>query len=263
MFAYETGHPTVFKSYSMHSQAGATGKYYNAGFYFAPATEMSLANGSATQTLGAANVPYAAHAFFVAKDAGTASGGSTGTAKITVTGTSITDAGTRTGSDSEIIVADVTAMATDEYFETSKKWLGQITYTIAATGDHTTFTGLGNYGFCKYEDFGNRSFTITDFECVGFAGAADAGFDIELIHHKSTGWTYSAAAFNPGPAAVIKQTTIHSTESDVDANEPFAFKRSGLTTDVNGAGSEGIVVRTTTAQNNAVEYMDIHVGVTI
>ena len=262
-FTMDQGHNTSFKSYSLNSLAGASGTYYVGGYYNAPAAETDLNDGSTTQTLGAADVPYGAHAFFVAKAAGTASGGSTGTAKITVSGTSITDAGTRNASGTEIIVADVTAMTTNKYYETALKWIGQVTYTIAATGDHTTFTGLGNYGFAKYEDFGNRSFTVTDFEVVGTAGAADAGLDIELLHHKDTGWTYHATAFVAGTTALAKFSTDYSTESDLDSGLPFAYKRASMSTSVAGSGSEGTLVRLTTGQNNAVENATAHIGVTV
>lgn len=249
------GHPT-FKSCSFVSRAGTYGTTYLGGFYEAPATDANLTNASATQTLGDANAPYGAHAFLVAGAAGTTD---STTLTVTVTGTSVTDAGVRTATDSEVIVADCTAATTDQYFETTKKWVGQVTYTLASEGG-TTFAFDFNYGFCKYEDFGNRDFTVTDFEVVGLANANDTGFNIELIKHTETGWTYHATAFVPGPTAEFDLQTVYDTEYALVAGEHFAFKISGLTIDVEGSGSEGVVCRVTTTANAAVARMDTHVG---
>ncbi len=253
----------VTRSFSFTSRGVGAGTYFAAGYYEAPAGEAVLNQGALTQTLGAANVPYAAHVFFVAKQAGAASGGSTGVADVTVSGTSVSDAGVRQTSDTEVLVADNTAAATNQYFETTKKWLGQVTLTIATTGDRTTFDLSGNYGFTKYEDFGNNDFTVNDFEVVGLAAANDSSFDLELLYHSAAGWTYSAAAFVPGGTVLAKMSTTHSTESDIDNNVPFAFKIERLSQVVHGgaSGQEGVVVRITTGQNNSVQSMDIHVGV--
>jgi len=247
----------TWKSYS-HGNAGSTGSHYLAGFYFAPATDANLSQASATVNLGAANVPYAAHAFLVAGGAGTADAG---TVSVVVSGTSITDGGVRTGSDTETIVADITALSANEFVETSKKWIGQVVYTLTPSGAATYALDF-NYGFNKYEDFGNRAFVLSDFECVGAAGANDAGFDIEIIQQKATGWTYHATAFVAGAAASYVMTTIHGAESDLDNGEPFAFKRAGLNVMVDGADSEGVVIRTTTSAANAIEALDCHLGVT-
>jgi hypothetical protein len=191
------GIPT-FKSYTFVARDANSGENFQAGFYDYNVADANLTIGGAvTQTHGEANVPYAAHAFCVASGAG-------GTDLVlTVSGTSITDAGAR----------------------------------------------------------GNRDFTITDIECVGLANANDGGFEIELLHHKTIGWTYHASAFVAGTAALLSMNTIHSTEQDLDNGEFFAFKRSGLTTAIDGNGNEGIIVRITTGANNSVSYMDTHLGV--
>ena len=263
MFSFESGPGVVFKSYTLSTPPGASGTFHQAGYYNAPVADSNLTQASTTQTLGAANVPYAAHAFLVAKQAGTATGG-TGAVTIVVTGTSITDGGTRNASGTETIVTSIAAMSANEYFETALKWIGQVTFTltVGATG-HTAYAADFNYGFCKYEDFGNRPFTVTDLEIIGVAGADDAGIDFELLHHKATGWTFNDGAFVPGTTALKKMSTIHSTESDVDNSLPFAFKVAGMTTSVDGANSEGLVVRVTTTANNAIEFMDTHIGVQI
>ena len=251
------GDTPVFKSYMVTTQGlGANPDVYAGGFYEAPAADADLTDGNLTQTLGTANKAEGAHAFLVASAVGTTDGSDL---VITVTGISITDAGARNGSDSEVIVADATAMSTDEYFETTKKWLGQITYTLSSTAGGT-YAATFNYGFAKYEDYGNRDFKLTDFEVCGFAGANDADFDIILYHHSSADWTYHATAFTPGGTIICQLTADYSTDDKLYSAEPFAYKRSGLATSVSGSGSEGIVVDIITTANNAVEYATIIVG---
>lgn len=239
-----------YKDHSFTSQGIGAGIYYAAGFYFAPAADANLTDVGPTVVLGAANISYAAHVFAVFADAGT---GTT----LTVSGTSITDAGVRTPADSEVIVADVTAVATDQYVESAKKFIGQVTYTLGGVTAGLDF----NYGFAKYEDWGNRDFTVTDFEAVGLGGAADAaGFDIRLFHHSAVGWTYHATAFVPGGTVLADYQDTHDTEIAIASGEPFAFKVAGLATDVAGSSDEGVVVEITTGQNNTVQSMSLHIG---
>jgi len=253
-----------WKSFNFSTQGIGAGTYYTGGYYDAPAAHAALTNASATQTVGSANGSYAAHIFIVASGVGTASGGA-GAVEIEVSGTSITDGGTRTGSDTEVIVADITTLSTDGYLETSKKWLGQVTLTlqVAGAGTHTTFAATVNYGWAKYEDFGNRDFTLTDFETIGLAGANDSSFNVTLFHHDSSGWTYSAAAFEAGGTVIADMNTDHSTEQNLVTTDYFAYKRSGLSEAVSGSGSEGIVIRVVVGQNNSVRFDSLHVGVTI
>ena len=252
----------TFKDYSFSSPSGGSGVYYVGGFYKYSAADANLNQGSTTVNLGTANIAYGAHAFLVAGAAGTASGGS-GAVIITVTGTSITDAGARSAADSETIVSDITAMSTDEYFETTKKWIGQVTYTldVGATG-HTAYAADFNYGFVKYEDMGNIDFTVTQFEITGRAGANDASFNVKLYKHTSSGWTYDAAAFVPTPTTIVALQTDYNTEYQLANGEAFAYKRTGLSTAVTGSGSEGVIIEITTGANNAVENANIHLGAT-
>jgi len=247
----------TFKSYNVTTQGlGVNPDVYAAGFYEAPAADANLTQVSTTVTYGTANKSEAAHAFLVAGGPGVTDGSDL---VITVSGISITDAGVRTLADSEVIVADATAMALNQYFETPKKWLGQVTYTLSSTAG-TVFNADFNYGFCKYEDFGNRDFTVTDFEVVGFAGANDADFDVVLFHHSDTGWTYNAAAFVPGGTVICQLSTDHTTDDQLVNGEPFAYKRAGLTTAIGGNDSEGVVAKFVTTANNAVEFCNIHLG---
>jgi len=153
-------------------------------------------------------------------------------------------------------------MSTDEYFETTKKWLGQVTYTLSSTAG-STYAATFNYGFAKYDDCGNRDFKVTDFEVVGFSGANDTGLDIILFHHSSTGWTYSAAAFVPGGTKICQLSTDHSSDDQLFTSEHFAYKRSGLSTSISGSTMEGVIAKIITTSNNAIEFADIHIGVEI
>jgi hypothetical protein len=245
------------KSYSFRSPAGGSGTYYAAGSYMAAAADANLDQAGAAITYGTANIAYAAHAFLVAAAAGTVNAGS---CSIVVSGTSITDEAVRTGGDSETIVADITAMATDEYFETTKKWIGQIVYTLTPAGA-ATYAADFNYGYCKYDDCCNMNFTIIGTECIGRAGANDAGFDYELLLHSAAGWTYNAGAFVPGGTVLAAMSTDHGAERQIDNGEPFQYKRADLSQVVTGSDAEGFVIRITTTANNAVDSMDAHVKV--
>ena len=250
------------RSYAFRSPAGGSGVFYVAGFYEAPAADANLDEGSPTVVLGTANISYAAHAFLVAGGAGVAAGGA-GAVEIEVSGTSITDAGVRTPGDTQIIVADITALALNQFVETSKKWIGQVTYTLqnAAGSTQTTFSADFNYGFNKYEDFGNKDFTVNSFECVGRAGANDSSFNIRFLFQNDQDWVYSAAAFAPTTTEITNMATVHGAENDLASGEPFAFKVGGLSQFVNGTGSEGVVVEVTTGSNNSVGSMNVHIGV--
>ena len=247
----------VTKSYGFTSQGVSSGTYYVAGYYDAPVTDANLDQGSLTQTHGTANGSYAAHAFIVAAAAGVTDGSDL---ILTVSGTSITDAGVRTTTDSEEVVAVCTGASLNAYYETVKKWIGEITFTLSSTAG-TAYNFDFNYGFCKYEDFGNHNFNVLGFEAVGTARATDAIFNITLYKHCSSDWNYSAAAFESTPTEIVDLQTVHNTEYSTINGHPFAFKRIPIGVTVAGAGSEGVVIRIVTGQNNTVQSMDLHIGV--
>ena len=271
-----TGAPTVhantdgFKIVEHHNQhyhfvspGGGSGVFYLAGFYDAPVADSNLTQASPTQTLGTANSPYSAHAFIVAAAAGAASGGS-GLVEIEVSGTSIEEDGTRTTSDTEVIVADITAMATDQYFETEKHWIGQITFTlqVAGGGTHTTFNADFNYGLARLEHQSDHDFEVQLFDITGRAGANDSSFNVELLKHDTSGWTYHATAFVPGSVVLVDIASILSTESDLVNGEHFSFIKNPMTEQINSnSAHEGYIVRVTTGANNSVETMNVTVGI--
>lgn len=249
--------PTVAIHPSVTS--AAAGNYFASGFYDCPVADSNLTQASAIQTHGTANGAAAAHAIAVAGAAGTTDGSDL---VLTVTGTSIDDNGVRVASDSEVLVADCTASATNQLYQTVKKWLGQVTYTLSSTGG-TAFSYDFNYGFIAYEDFANKDFLLDNFLFEWLGGATDAGFDIDIHHHKATGWTYHATAFDPGSGELYKLSTDHSTDRKLTSSEYGRWKRTGLSIPIAGADSEGIIVHVTTTVNNSLSWCQCAVGVKI
>lgn len=177
---------------------------------------------------------------------------------MTVTGTSVTGEGVRTAGDSEILVSDTSALVANQYVETSKYWIGQVTYTLGQTGDRTAYALSFNYGFAKYFEFNDTDVILDHFEATGRGGATDNNFNVELLKHDGTGWTYSAAAFVPGGTVICALATDYGTEHTLANGVRFGYERYGLATRVNGSTSHhGVVVRITTGSNNAVETMDM------
>lgn len=254
-----TKHQVEIKSFSFSSPSGSSGTFYVAGFYDWASADANLNQGALTVTHGGANVSKAAHAGLVAGGAGVVD---TGVISIVVSGTSIDDENNRATGASETLVADITTMVLNKFYSTTKKWLGTVTYTLTvASGSPVNFNTDFNYGFCKYDDFGNQDFTITDLECVGLAGAADTGFNLRLFFHSPAGWAYAAAGFVPGGTVLADMNASHSTEQNLASGEPFAYKRTDLNQDVNGNDGEGLVMEITTGANKAVEAIDVHLGV--
>jgi hypothetical protein len=241
-------------------QTDASGIDYIAGFYEFSATDANLDEGATSITYGDANNSYAAHASIVAGGAGSVNSGQVA---LRVTGTSINDDGVRTTLDSEILISDITNLTADQYLETSKKWLGTITFELfIVSGVPTVYGADFNYGISKYEDFGNNDFTVQHFEVVGRSGAGSASnFDVTLFHHSSVGWTYAATGFVAGGDVVAQLSADHLTDDEINIGEYFAFKRANLNEPVSGANSEGVVISVSTSTGQAIEYLDAHVGV--
>lgn len=254
--------PKFTKNETVTTQGlGANPDIFAFGFYEFNAADANLTQASTTQTFGTASISYAAHAFTVTGGAGTVD---TGVVGLRINGTSINDQGTRTTSDTETIIADITAASLDDYQETAKKWLGQVTYELfTVSGSPTAFSLDFNYGLAKYDDWFNTDFTITDIEAVGFAGANDSDFDIKLMHHQTSGWTYSAAAFTPITAAntVVSLVTDHSTDDQLASSQHMSWKRDNLSEAIDGADSEGFLIFVSSSANNAIEYLNLHIGV--
>jgi len=248
--------PDANKSYSFSQRGIASGTYYKGGFYDFSSADANLDEGSLTVNYGSANVAYSAHPAIVASGAGSVD---TGVVGLRVTGTTIDDEGVRTASDTNVISADITTITADTYYEAAK-FNGTVTFELyVVSGSPTTYSLDFNYGYAKYEDYGNVDFSVTDFEVVGLAGGNDTSFDVTLLHHKTTGWTYAATGFEPGNSAICQWSTDMAPEDNLIDGLNFAYKRDNLDTFVEGSGSEGVIVKIEATANNSVQVMDVHI----
>lgn len=231
---------TNFKSFdtswSFVSPAGSYGTFYVGGFYLLPATNYTPAGGTA---LGTANVAYHAHAFIVL-------GASSTDMVVRITGTSVDEAGNRVASDTEDI--DTSGGSTNDYFETPKKWVGQVSLSLQSG------TGVViNHGLCKYWDNQNSDFRITGIEVTGRAGANDTAPNFGVIRHRAEGWTYGGGSGAIPPAYIADMQTDYDTEYQFADGEPFAWKRIGLSEQINSYDGEGIICVVITGTNKSIE----------
>lgn len=244
---------TLVLPYTFTSSGVGAGTVFIAGDYDWSVTDANLTQASATITYGSANAATGAHAGIVAGGPGTVDTGQVG---LRVTGTSFQDDGTRTASDSEVLTDDITSLSTDDYLETSKNWLGTITFELyVVSGTPTTYSLDFNYGFSAYVDAANTDFTLDSIRVEGIAGANDTGFTVTLRKHSDIGWTYSAAAFSPGNGTLADMATDLSPEKNLVSGKHFKYKRTGLQEFIEGSGSEGFLIEVTSTANNAVQSM--------
>jgi hypothetical protein len=239
---------TNFKSFdtgwSFVSPFGSSGEYYIGGYYILPSTSYTPAGGTA---LGSANAAYGAHAFIVL-------GASSTDMVVRITGTSIDEQGGRVDPDTQDI--DTSGGVLDDYFETTKKWVGLLSVTLQSG------TGVAiNHGLCKYWDNQNSDFRVTGVEVTGVAGASDAAPNFEVLRHVPTGWTFNSGAAPTPPPAVADMQTDYNTEFKMVGGEPFAWKRIGLSEEIAGSGSEGLIWRITTTANKAVEIANLTLSI--
>lgn len=251
-----------FRHSMMTTQGVGTGLFYTQGYYNYPSDDANLDEGSQTVTHGEANGPIGVHASIVASGAGAAAGGA-GPVVIEVSGATINELGVRTPGVTVTLVPDITLMTTDQYFETPEKWLGTVTFTLKNDSGSTqaTFSADFNYGLCKYTDRSDRNFIVKELKVEGLADANDASFDIRLLKHSATGWTYAASGFDPGNGEIVKLSDDYGPDTVLSNGENFAWDRVGINTEINGADSEGYIVEVTTGSVNAIQYANFSVGV--
>lgn len=223
------------------SQVDGSGSHYIGGFY----KFGSAANDfNPTINFGTANVSYAAH-FFLVQAAGAAGGTDT---IIRVTGTSIDDQGNRTPGDTQDLTVDDAGVA-GTYYETTKKWLGQVAVVKISGPDL-----LCNYGFTKYWDNNNSDFKVAGIEATWTGGANDSDPDIILHHHKATGWTYNAGAAPTPPTGITQMNSDHTPEDQIANGENGAWKRDNLTTNISGSTTEGTIIELVTTAGSGKTY---------
>ena len=168
----------------------------------------------------------------------------------------MTDAGVRTATDTEELTADE-AGAAGAMYETTKKWIGQVSIEKQSGPDL-----LSNYGFAKYWDDNNTDFKVAGADITWLGGANDANPNILILHHKSTGWTYNAASTPTHPTAICDMQTDYNTEFQVSNGEYGAWKRDNLATDVTGSSMEGIIVKIVTTSNKTFDLGNILIRIT-
>lgn len=269
----------ISQPYTITTQGlGVGASPWAGGFYLFSTASAWMSQSGGVKTWGNASVAYAAHAFAVLPSAlGEASPNAPGElpdVAIRVTGTTINDQGSLQLSDSEVLTSacyyDVAGQArlrfgyvAPQYLETSKKFLGTVTFEAYYTSGSTDYGFPMNFGFCKYDDYNNNNFVIKGIEVVGYAGGNDSDIDFKLLHHNAndSAWEYSGAAFTPITSGKILASlaTDHSTWDQIKTRGYFAWKRDNLDTFVEGSNNEGMMISTTTTAVNAIEYANIKV----
>lgn len=230
-------------AWSWSSLLAGAGTDYFAGGYLFGATDSNFV---APVTHGTANTAYGAHAFIVtgavpANDV-----------TIQVSGTGIDDDGVRVpAATADIVIPADTPV--DTYIETPGKWLGQTTFTHTA-GPATTC----NYGYAKYWDRDNRDFSLRGVEVTGEAFLTDAAVDLQIIHHRPTGWTFNVGAAPTPPAAIASLATDYGVDVGIVAGEQFAWKRTNLNTLIEGGADEGIIFAGINSVANSIRSATVH-----
>jgi hypothetical protein len=207
---------------------------------------------------GTAGQTYAAHAGIVPAGPGVVDTGQVG---LRVSGIIDDEEGTQQAGQTGIITEDITTLTADVMAETSEKFSGQIAFELyVVSGIPTAYSLDFNYGYSKYEDFQNRDVTVTGVECVWQGNANDISFDIALLHHKATGWTYAATGFTPGNGDIARKSVDQALAGDVVNGKDGAWKRININQFIDGNASDGVIMEVTTGANNTIQTMDMHLS---
>lgn len=223
--------PVKIVDWSFNSQSVGSGTNFFGGFYIKNSGDSDF---TSTETLGTANLSYAAHVALVL------GADTVDTLTIRVSGTSIDEEGNRTGSDTEDLVFTHPAVV-DDYVEGPKKWIGQVSI------DHIGGTAKTcNWLFAKYWDNQNNDFVFLGLEVTFRGGANDSNPDIQVIHHKATGWTYNVGSIPDHPAAIASMQSDHTPEHEVGNNIEGAWKRVDIHEEIASNNGEGTIMCTIT-----------------
>ena len=235
-------HRSVNSAWSAFSGSTAATNYLKGYYTF----NSSFTPSGTPQALGTANLAYDGHVYFVL-------GASSTDMVIRVSGTSYDDSTGRTATDTEDI--DTSGGVLDDYFETAKKFIGQVNITLqSGTGVIVV------YGWAAYWDNRNTKFVVSAIEWVGRAGANDSAPNIRLWHHKLTGWTYGAGGATP-PTAIVDMQAEFVTEYQFGTGQYFKFKKIGLSQLIDGTADEGIIIGIDITANNAVANSNVEVQI--
>lgn len=229
------------KNWSFDTQVA--GIDYLGGFYDFAASDNDF---SPSVNFGDVNRSSAAH-FFIVTGAITVD-----EVQVTVTGTSITDFGVRTPSNSAVITIP-SGTPVNTYFETEEKWNGQITIeTTAGTPI------LANYGLAKYYEANRQNFTILSIDCVWIGEDTGTDSDIALLHHTVTGWTYNAGAPPTPPPAVVRRSVDNGSENGHIGGEQGSWERRDVNTFITGEEEFHGAIIEVTSQNGGVANKSFH-----
>jgi len=200
----------------------------------------SVDNFSSPVVFGDSKHPHGAHFMLVA--------GGTFSADTTyhVNGTKFSDTGVLEA-DYDATMVFPTGTEANAYISTEEKWVGQVTVT-KTSGDNINSC----YGYCKYFEGKNLDFTVVGLEGLWLAGANDSGFDIELVHHSPTGWTYNASGTPVHPTAFAKLTEDYGDNHELSTGEYGAWKRTNLEVPISSSYTEGILVMIHTTSSRAI-----------
>lgn len=230
----------VGPTWSMMTRQDAGDSDYLGGFYELMSGEWTAAG---AQAVGAVDNGYSAHALLVMGAPHTDND-----MVVRVTGASVTDAGTVTVGDHELL--DTTGAALNQYFETSKRWVGEVAYS-----KESGTASSSNLGLCRYYNHRGEAFTVDGFEITGRAANNDNDFNMHLIHHKATGWTFNAGSVATPPTSASFVADLGA-GSELNSGQPFAWERSGMARPVDGSAGEGIILRVTTTVAAAILHLN-------
>jgi len=226
------------KFWAFKNAPAGTGLVYYGGYY-------NFFSGNDTFTtsvnFGNSTLSWGAH-FFVVLGAAAADA-----LQITVSGPSISDEGVLNPVDSEAI--NCSGGVLNSYFETAKKWVGQVSVIVTAGTPVNC-----NYGYTKYWDNMNTDFKIIGVEATWLGGANDANINIGIRHHKATGWSYRVGTTPVPPLYIADIDTVQASLYDgVRSTSNGAWKRTDLDVDIAGSNSEGTIIEVTNSVNRAFE----------
>lgn len=203
---------------------------YAAGFYIYASSDDTF---SPSINFGPVNGAHAAHFFIVTGQI------PTNDVTIRISGVSIQDTGVRNESDfQDIIILNGTSI--NSYFETSKKWLGSINIETISGTPITC-----NYGLSKYHDNANTDFKVIDSECLWVSDSNDSSSNIELIHHKDSGWSFNSGSSPSPPPPIISRLADYGPSYNYNYIGDGAWKHTNIDLTILGSLNEGIIWRIT------------------
>jgi hypothetical protein len=242
-------------SYTFAGRDIAAGDHYVGGFYEYSSNEAALTKGSSVLFNLTGNSSDAGYFFIV-----WGSGGTDGTnITLTVTGDSIDDLGNLTAADSEVLYSGPPgALTLNQKLETTKRWPGSVTCTL--TCDGTASTANFNYAKVMYEHVHDSvNITWKRFFMTGLCDNNDANFDVEVMLHKETGWTYASSGWEPTTGSLFTMQGDYGATAGIKAGKNFAYDRV-FDTPQTITPSEGVVVKVVTSVAKAVAYAQIRLG---